>query len=104
MLRCSQVFRRGESTRGTYPVSFFVTRRDVSEGMCPSRRFFLNLQRCGKKNGGFSLNLTGVSQIGKIKPNPCLGGVNCLSGMSSRIISHVPVTKQEVVVTAEAAV
>lgn len=103
MLRCAQVFRRGESTGGTGVSSFFTRRRVFSEGLSPSLRFSPDLQRCGKKHGTFSLNLTGVSPIGKIRLNPCLGGVNRLSGMSSRIISHVPVTKQEVVVTAEAA-
>lgn len=102
MLPCAQVFRRGESTGGT-GVSSFTRRRAFSEGLSPSLRFSPDLQRCGKKHGEFSFNLTGVSPIGKIRLNPCLGGVNCLSGMNSRIISHVPVTKQEVVVTAEAA-
>jgi len=102
MLRCAQVFRRGESTGGT-SASRFARRRAFSEGLSLSLRFSPDLQRYRKRQGEFSLNLTGVSPIGKIRLNPCLGGVNRLSGMSSRIISHVPVTKQEVVVTAEAA-
>jgi hypothetical protein len=57
----------------------------------------------GKKSGNFSINLTGVDDIGKIESNPCLGGVSCFSGMSSRIISDAPVIQQEVVGTARAA-
>jgi hypothetical protein len=98
MVRYSQAFLRGESARGTD-----LSRR--RELLLKDRNNSTRLppRRCGKKSGNFIFNLTGVRQISKIKLNPCLGGVNCLSGMSSRIFSDATVTKQEVVATAEAA-
>ncbi len=99
MVRYSQLFPRGESTRGTC----LSVRRVLPSSLDRVASMSLSQERDGKKSGNFSFNLTGVDDIGKIESNPCLGGVNCFSGMSSRIISDAPVIQQEVVGTAQAA-
>jgi hypothetical protein len=88
MVRCSQLFSWGESTQGT---SSSGRRVFLHNDQDRSLRF--PRKRYGKKSGNFSFNLTGVDEISKINSNPCLGGVNRFSGMSSRVISNVSVNQ-----------